>query len=160
VKGITVNQTPAAILVLAASVFSYVAHAASMSSHSQASVMLTLVAIAVGLWGMVSLFSASVREREKLVDSQSRLESLDQIMELEPLKSLKQVGERMIRRDPPAPPAVVPPEPVAPPQSLGLPAELEAQLSVVAQKSGRDRSELLAEALRNNLSQGSSNRVA
>ena len=81
-------------------------------------------------------------------------------MELEPLKSLKQVGERMIRRDPPAPPAVVPPEPVAPPQSLGLPAELEAQLSVVAQKSGRDRSELLAEALRNNLSQGSSNRVA
>ena len=154
------NQTPAAILVLAASVFSYVAHAASMSSHSQASVMLTLAAIAVGLWGMVSLFSASVREREKLLDSQSRLESLDQIMEFEPLKSLRQVGERMIRRNPPAPPAAVPPEPVAPPQNIGLPAELEAQLNVVAQQSGRDRSELLAEALRNKLSQGSSNRVA
>ena len=159
-KGITVNQTPAAILVLAASVFCDVAHAASMSSHGQASVMLTLVAIAVGLWGMVSFFSASVREREKLVDSQSRLESLDQIMELEPLKSLKQVGERMIRRAPPAPPAVLPPEPTAPPQSLRLPAELEAQLNVVAQQSGRDRSELLAEALRNKLSKGSSNRVA
>ena len=86
VKGITMNQTPAAILVLAASVFSYVAHAASLGSQGQASVMLTLAAIAVGLWGMVSLFSASIREREKLIDSNARLEVFDRMLESEPVR--------------------------------------------------------------------------
>ena len=143
------NQTPAAILVLAASVFSYVAHAASLSSQGQASVMSTLAAIAVGMWGMVSLFSASMREREKLIDSNTRLEVFDRMLESEPVRALKQASQRIVR-----------PESISTKPRVDLSAELEAQLNAISQLSGRDRSEILEETLRNHLPRTGASRAA
>ncbi len=143
------NQTPAAILVLAASIFSYVAQTASINSEGQASVMLTLTAIAVGLWGMVSLFSATMREREKLIDSSTRLEVLDRMMESEPVRAIKEASQRITR-----------PETSKPKPDGNLSAELEAQLNAISQLSGRDRSEILEETLRNHLPRAGASRAA
>jgi hypothetical protein len=130
------NQTPAAILVLAASVMAYAAHAASMTSHNQASVILTLAGLAAGLWGVISLVAASVREREMLIDSHARLDVLDRVMVREPLRALKEAA-RPVRGESRRP--------------LEISPDLHAQLNAVAHLEGRDRSEILEETLRKHL---------
>ena len=140
------NQTPAAVLVLAASVLSYSAHAASVTSRGQTSVVLVLVAIAVGLWGAVSLLAACVRERELLIDSHARLDTLDRVLVREPLNMLKNVVQPKPR--------------VEKPRSLQISSELQTQLNALAQLEGRDRSEILEEALRQHLPQRAPKRAA
>lgn len=131
------NQTPAAILVLAASLLSYSAHSASLTSHHQTSVILGLAAIAVGLWGAISLLAASVREREMLIDSHARLDTLDRVLVREPLNALKSIVPSVPRAEKPRP--------------LQISSELQLQLNALAQLEGRDRSEILEEALRRHL---------
>jgi hypothetical protein len=139
------NQTAAAILVLAASVMAYASHAASMTAHNQGSVILTLGALATGLWGIISLIAASLRERELLIDSHARLEVLDRVLIREPLRALKEVAR------PTRPPTQRP---------LEISPELHAQLNAVAQLEGRDRSEILDEALRQHLTKFKTTRAA
>ena len=85
------NQTPAALLVLAASVMAFAAQSASATSNNQA-VILTLSALVLGAWGVVSLMAAGLRERDQLIDSHNRLDLLDRVMVREPLRALKEVA--------------------------------------------------------------------
>ena len=124
---------------------SYAAHAASMSSHNQASVILTLGALATGVWGVISLIAASIREREMLIDGHARLDVLDRVMVREPLRALKEAAR---------------PKRVEPQRPLEISPELNAQLSAVAHIEGRDRSELLEEALQQHLPKYKPTRVA
>jgi len=139
------NQTPAAILVLAASVMSYAAHAASVTSHSNATVILTICALAVGALGGVSLLAACIRERELLIDSHARLDILDRVMVREPLRALKEVAR-------PTRPASQRP--------LEISADIQARLNTIARLEGRDRSEILEETLRQHLPEYDQTRVA
>jgi hypothetical protein len=139
------NQTPAAILVLSAAVTSYAAHTASMTSHNQAAVILTLAALATGIWGVISLIAASIRERELLIDGHARLEVLDQVMIREPLRALKQAA-RPRRHESQRP--------------LQISPDLHAQLNAISQIEGRDRSEILEETLREHLPKYKQTRVA
>ena len=116
---------------------SYSAHAASVSSHNQSSVILVLAAIAMGLWGAISLLAACVRERELLIDSHARLDALNRVLVREPLNTLKN--------------AVQPKPRVEKPRPLQISAELQTQLNALAHLEGRDRSEILEEALRQHL---------
>ena len=145
------SQIPASILVLAASIFSLAAHAASAGSSRQGAVMLTLAAIGIGLWGTISLVAATMKEREMLVDSQARLDMLDQILEQGPLKTLSKATSRAARK--------VVGRREEPSETIKLSREMQDHLSTVAEISGRDQNELLEEALRRNLSGGQS-RVA
>jgi hypothetical protein len=139
------NQTPAAILVLAAAVMSYAAHAAGMTSHHQASVILTLSALATGIWGVISLIAASIREREMLIDNHARLEVLDRVMVREPLRVLKEAAR---------------PKRAESTRPLEISPDLHAQLNAVAHIEGRDRSEILEETLRQHLPKYKQTRVA
>lgn len=132
------NQTPAAILVLAAAAMSFAAQTNSPTT-SQMSVILTLCAIAVGVWGVISLIAACLREREMLIDSHARLDLIDRVMVREPLKALKEVARPLTR------------EAREPRRGLEISAEVQARLNAAARVEGRDRSEILDEILRQHL---------
>lgn len=135
-KGLlAMNQTPAAILVLAAAALSYAANAASMSSNNQSSVLLTICAVAVGAWGAISLAVASMREREALIDGHARLDLLDRVMVREPLRALKEVARPVAAS-------------IDSRRPLEISADIQARLNAIARAEGRDRSEVLEETLR------------
>jgi len=137
------NQTPAALLVLAAAALS---HAASMTSHAQASLVLTLCAVAIGVWGVVSLVVAGARERELLIDGHARLDVLDRVGVREPVRALKEVVR-------PAPARVDR-------YPLEISVDTQSKLNAVARLEGRDRSELLDELIRKHLPEFEETRVA
>ncbi len=139
------NQTPAAILVLAAAVMSYGAHAASVTSHNQASVIMTLCGLATGLWGAISLIAASIRERELLIDGHARLDMLDRVMVREPLRALKEATR---------------PKPVESRRPLHISSDIQSRLNALARLEGRDRSEILDEMLRQHLPEFEKTRAA
>ena len=141
------NQTPAALLVLAAAALS---HAASMTSHAQASLVLTLCAVAIGVWGVVSLVVACARERELLIDGHARLDVLDRVGVREPVRALKEV----VRPAPAPAPARVDRYP------LEISVDTQSRLNAVARLEGRDRSELLDELIRKHLPEFEETRVA
>jgi hypothetical protein len=145
VKGIAMNQTPAAILVLAASVMSYAANAAGTAAYHQSSVILSLCALATGIWGAISLIAACIRERELLIDNHARLDILDRAMVREPLRALKEVAR---------------PKRPAPRRPLEISADIQARLNAAARIEGRDRSEILDETLRKHLPDYDQSRVA
>lgn len=146
------NQTPAAVLVLAAAALSHAAHATSMSSHNNASVILTLCAIAIGLWGVVALIAACNREREMLIDSHARLDVLDRVMVREPLRALKEAARPVTRATTAAT--------AERPRPLEISAESQSRLNLAARTEGRDRSEILDEILRQHLADYDQSRVA
>ncbi|MCA9151132.1 MAG: ribbon-helix-helix protein, CopG family [Planctomycetales bacterium] len=130
------NQTPAALLVLAASVMASAAQSASATSNNQ-TVILTLAAMVVGAWGIVSLLAANLREREALVDSHTRLDLLDRVMVSEPIRTLKEVARSTSR--------------VIPQRPLEISPEMQSRINALARLEGRDRSEILEETLRHHL---------
>lgn len=138
------NQIPAAILVLASAVMSYASHAASLSNNHQSSVLLTICAVAIGVWGAISLAVACIREREALIDGHARLDLLDRVMVREPLRALKEVTRPVaeVAR------SVTTSETRRP---LEISSEVQARLVAMARSEGRDRSELLDEILRQHL---------
>lgn len=138
------NQTPAALLVLAAAVMSYAAQSAAVTSNNQA-VILTLSALVLGAWGVVSLLAASVRERDSLIDSHARLDLLDRAMVREPLRALKEVARstRIVAQRP-----------------MEISPEMQARINSLARLEGRDRSEILEETLRQHLPDYDQTRVA
>ena len=133
------NQTPASILVLAASVLGY---AAAVRYYHESGVLIGLAGLAVGAWGVVSLVIACIRERELLIDSSARLDIFDRYMGRGPA-----TRERQYRR-------------IDEDVEIELPADLKAQLSLAAHMEGRGRSELVADALRRHLPRVTKNRSA
>jgi hypothetical protein len=134
------NQTPAALLVLASSVFSFAATSATRTTTSQAPTVLTLAGIGIGIWGILALISAMIREREHFVDNHARLDVFDRLF----------VREGKTKT----------PAPRGREQHLEISPELQAQLNVTAEMEGRDRSEILEETLRRHLPKYSKTRVA
>ena len=152
------NQTPAALLVLAAAGLSHAAHATSMTSHAQASLVLTLCAVAVGVWGVVSLVVACARERELLIDGHARLDVLDRVGVREPVRALKEVVRPTPTPTPTPAPAPTPPRVDRYPLEISV--DTQSRLNAVARLEGRDRSELLDELIRKHLPELEETRVA
>jgi hypothetical protein len=141
------NQTPSAILILASTVLAYAATARQItvpfgpanqptyaaSSSDLMSGILGLSALVLGIWGVISLISACVRDREANFDGATRFDLLDRV-----------IGRpRSYQR------------PVAPlpggsfeAGELELSPDLKAQLSMTAHLEGRDRAQIVEEALR------------
>ncbi len=135
------NQTSAAILVLASSVFSYAANSVNNVNNSQTPVFLGMVAIGIGIWGILALVSGILREREMFVDNHARLDVFDRLFVRD--GSSKTAPARTTRD-----------------RSLDLSPEVQAQLNVTAEMEGRDRAEVLEETLRRHLPKYTKSRVA
>jgi len=116
---------------------------------------MTLCALALGLWGVISLFAACVREREMLIDSHARLDLLDRVGVREPLRAIKE-ATRPKRPESRRPEAH---RPELQPQ-LEISGDVQAKLAALAQLQGRDSSELLEEMLRKQLPDFKKSRVA
>lgn len=134
------NQTPASILVLASSVFGF----AAVQDSSGAKSVLFLFASIVGLVGGVAMFAAIVRERELFIDNHARLDVLDRFFQRDVSSTTPRPKVRQTSTE----------------RGLEVPPELHAQINVVAEMEGRDRSEVLEEALRRHLPKYSKSRVA
>jgi len=135
------NQTSAAILVLASSVFSYAAYSVSAANSGQTPTVLGLVAIGIGIWGILALVSGILREREMFVDNHARLDVFDRLFTRD--GSSRTAAARSTRD-----------------RSLDLSADVQAQLNVTAEMEGRDRAEVLEETLRRHLPKYTKSRVA
>ena len=134
------NQTPASILVLASSVFGF----AAVRDPSAPQTILVLASLAIGFWGALSMIGAVIRERELLIDNHARLDVFDRFFQ----RDTNPVAARNKVRQ------------TTPDRSLEVPPELHAQIKIVAEMEGRDRSEVLEEALRRHLPKYSKTRVA
>ena len=131
------NQTPASILVLASSVFGFAATQDTSSSNIYA-----LVAFAIGFVGAIAMFVAIVRERELFIDNHARLDVFDRFFQREPNSVRPKTRQQVVN------------------QNVEIPAELQAQINIVAEMEGRERTEVLEEALRRHLPKYSKARVA
>jgi hypothetical protein len=149
------NQTPASILVLAASLLGYAA--LSQTVDNGTGVLVGLAAIALGLWGVISLLGASLRERE-LIDGTPRTELVERWLG----RGAALAGLRNPMPPMPAPQAPAPPVAARRPAMSfdDLPADVKAQLSVMAHLQGKDHSQLVEEALRQYLPRNDRTRAA
>ena len=134
------NQTPASILVLASSVFGF----AAVRDSSAPQTILVLASVVIGFWGVLAMVGAVIRERELLIDNHARLDVFDRFFQRDPGPAAARPKTRQS----------------APDRSLEVPPELHAQIKIVAEMEGRDRSEVLEEALRRHLPKYSKSRVA
>ena len=144
------NQTPAAILILSSSVLAYAAtqgttaigNAAGVTTHSSPiGVILGLGGLVLGIWGIISLIGASIRDRELAFDGQTRNDLLGMF---DPRRMSRPYGPPMANPVGPARTATT----AADPSSVALTPEMKAQLSMAAHLEGRDRSQIVEEALR------------
>ncbi|MCA9217211.1 MAG: hypothetical protein KDB27_29280 [Planctomycetales bacterium] len=130
------NQTSAAILVLASSVFSYAA--VNTTSTQTTYPFLALVSVGIGLWGILALIGGILREREMFVDNHARLDVFDRLFARDTNRAPVRTRDRNIELSP----------------------EVQAQLNVTAELEGRDRSEVVEETLRRHLPKYTKSRVA
>ncbi|MEZ6118465.1 MAG: hypothetical protein R3C28_18120 [Pirellulaceae bacterium] len=126
------NQTPAAILVLASAVFCFAANFNDNRADSPTPTVFYLAGFTIGIWGVLALISAVVREREWFIDSNARLDVFDRIMVREP-KVTRTVRSTAAER------------------VMDLSPDVQAQLNVAAQMEGRERTDILEETLRRHL---------
>ena len=134
------NQTPAAILILSSTVMAY---SATVRAYDPTGVLLSLAGLVLGGWGVISLIGASIRDRELLHENPTRSDFFGM---LDP--------RRMVKPAYGAPVGTPVTAPVASPASPGeqpemqLSPEVKAQLSMAAHLEGRDRLQIVEEALR------------
>ncbi len=134
------NQTPAAILVLSSTVMAY---SATVRAYDPTGLLLGLAGLVLGVWSVISLIGASIRDRELLYENPTRSDFFGM---LDP--------RRMVKPAYGAPVGTPVTAPVASPASPGeqpemqLSPEVKAQLSMAAHLEGRDRSQIVEEALR------------
>ena len=134
------NQTPAAVLVLAASVCGYAACTRAPDSFGLA---IGLAGIAFGMWGVLSLVNASTRPRHLSPDQPGPGQSLlDGFTGHPPVPGKK--PSLTSRLDPPITAARRMSE-------ENLSPEISAQLSLVAHMQGQDRKQILEELLQRHL---------
>ncbi len=133
------QQTPAAILVLAASGCGY---ASSMRAHDSFGVMLGIAAIGLGIWGGMSLAAATMTQWA----TEDTLREMKRMGHLEAGSGAKAVdlesGTINFRSAVAARDAV---------EDVRLSPEVRAQLSVVSRVRGQNRTEIIDEVLRQNL---------
>ena len=124
------NQTPAAILVLASSILAY---SATVRAYDPIGVFLGVAAFAVGAWGVISL----VRDREGMFDYPAQANLLGTSSPRRPTYANVPLGTPMGTTSAAAEPA-----------DIQLSPEVKAHLSIASHLEGRDRSQIVEEALR------------
>lgn len=146
------NQTPAAILILTSSILAYSATTGATAittanaagamapTTSPIGVILGLGGLVLGIWGVISLIGASIRDRELMFDGGNRQDLLGMF---DP--------RRMARPYPNVPvggPVGARAATQVDPSSVVLTPEMKAQLSMASHLEGRERSQIVEEALR------------
>ncbi len=121
------NQTPAAILVLASSILAY---AATVRAYDPIGLILGVATFAVGAWGVISL----VRDREGMFDHPAQANLLGMSSPQQPTYTNVPLVARTSN--------------AAEPADMHLSPEVKALLSIASQLEGRDRSQIAEEALR------------
>ena len=121
------NQTPAAILVLASSILAY---SATVRADDPIGVILGMAAFSVGAWGVISL----VRDRQGMLDHSAQAHLLG-------MSSAQRPTHTNI-------PQITRTSAAAEPADMHLSAEVKSQLSIASHLEGRDRSQIVEEALR------------
>ena len=143
------NQTPAAILILTSSVLAYAATNGTISTTTTASgitthtspvgVILGLGGLVLGIWGIISLIGASIRDREMAFDGGTRT---DLLAMFDPRRMTRPYASAPVGTPVPGRTATNDPAGVV------LTPEMKAQLSMAAHLEGRERSQIVEEALR------------
>ena len=142
------NQTPAAILILTSSILAYAAtvggtttvattEAGLTTQTSGVGVILSLAGLVLGIWGVISLIGASIRDRELAFDGTARPDLLGMF---DPRRM-----SRTYAMGSPVPPRTMAP---ADPAAVELSPEVKAQLSMASHLEGKDRAQIVEEALR------------
>ncbi len=145
------NQTPASILILTSAILAYTATAGTTAitttdaglttAHtSPIGILMGLAGLVLGIWGVISLIGASIRDREMAFDGSMRPDLLAMF------------DPRRMNRTYAAPTVA----PVASsrvaagidPSAVVLSPEMKAQLSMASHLEGRERSQIVEEALR------------
>lgn len=142
------NQTPAAILILTSSVLAYSATtgttaftttAAGVTAHtSPIGVILGLAGLVLGIWGVISLIGASIRDRELSFEHGGRTDFMGMLDPRRVARPYAPVGT----------PARVASSTTESAAGVALSPEMKAQLSMAAHLEGRERSQIIEEALR------------
>ena len=144
------NQTPAAILILTSSILAYSATTGTTAmtttnavgvatTTSPIGVILGLGALVLGIWGVISLIGASIRDRELMFDGGSRQDLLGMF---DPRRMARPYSTVPVGSPVAARTAQVDPS------SVVLTPEMKAQLSMASHLEGRERSQIVEEALR------------
>ena len=140
------NQTPAAILILTSSILAYAATAGTTDSvatgagvvtpTSPIGVILGLGGLVLGIWGVISLIGASIRDRELFFEGHQRTDFMGMF---DPRRAMAR----------PYTPVGTPTRAAAPEAAgLTLSPEMKAQLSMASHLEGRERAQIVEEALR------------
>ncbi|MDD4267516.1 MAG: hypothetical protein GXY25_17850 [Pirellulaceae bacterium] len=79
------KQTPSAIMVLAATILCAGAVASLSQGNQNTTVLLTLLAVPMGIVGLISLIRACLHDHEMSIGAASRLEFLEELVYLERL---------------------------------------------------------------------------
>ena len=147
------NQTPAAILILTSSILAYCATAGTTSittnsagittAHtSPIGILLGLAGLVLGIWGVISLIGASIRDREMSFDSNGRQDLLAMFDPRRMARPYAATGTTV------APTAAARVSATATDPAVNLSPEIKAQLSMASHLEGRERSQIVEEALR------------
>ena len=147
------NQTPAAILILTSAILGYAAtHGAATTiatadatgipatATSATGILMGLGGLILGIWGVISLIGASIRDRELIFEGGRN----DLLGMLDPRRfsSRQYPGQGMSS----VPGARV--NPAIDPAAVVLSPEMKAQLSMASHLEGRERAAIVEEALR------------
>lgn len=144
------NQTPASILILTSSILAYSATvgttaittntAGITTAHtSPIGILLGLAGLVLGIWGVISLIGASIRDREMAFDGTSRQ---DLLAMFDPRRANRGYSNSV------SPVTASRVATSADPSSIALSPEVKAQLSMASHLEGRERSQIVEEALR------------
>ena len=145
------NQTPAAILILTSAVLAYSAtvgttaitttEAGIATTHTSGiGILLGLAGLVLGIWGVISLIGASIRDREMAFDGAMRPDLLGMF---DPRRMARPYAGAGV-----APMGTGRVNPGIDPASVMLSPEMKAQLSMASHLEGRERSQIVEEALR------------
>ena len=144
------NQTPAAILILTSAILAYTATVGSpavttteagivTATTSTTQILVGLGGLVLGIWGVISLLGASFQDRELSFDGQMRPDLLTMF------------DPRRVARPYAGTGVAVPAGRVNPgidPSAVTLSPEMKAQLSMASHLEGRERAQIVEEALR------------
>ena len=136
------NQTPAAILILTSSLLAYTA---TINQFDPTGVIIGLAALVLGIWGVISLIGASIRDRELSFDSHMRRDLLGLF---DPRRIARPTYAAPVGTPVGQVPAGQVPTATLDRSELPLSPEIKAQLSMASHLEGRDRAQIVEEALR------------
>lgn len=142
------NQTPAAILILTSAVLAYSATGTTAITTTEAGIatthtsgigiLLGLAGLVLGIWGVISLIGASIRDREMAFDGAMRPDLLGMF---DPRRMTRPYAAAPVATNGRVNPGIDP-------SSVLLSPEMKAQLSMASHLEGRERSQIVEEALR------------